>query len=225
MPRNRQSQGRIGRAAMGSGAASWAHCCLLASCLPTEDLSSYSAGRGRDASVIEEPLTPDAGSASLPQTDLGDASLEAGTAGPGAGPQPLACRAGCECELRAGRDFMLCPGATVARSAAEQDCIALGGSLVSVESDELNQWLTERMTQQDQSNYWTGGSDEASEGIWRWSDGRVFFEVGDAAAAPGFTAWAMNQPNGGGMENCLRSIDGLWRDLDCGDLAAYACQR
>ncbi len=204
---------------------SWAVCCLISGCLPTQDLASYSAGRKTDASTVEELPAPDAGSTALPQTDFGDAAPQAGGAGPEAGPPRFICRSDCECELQGGRDFMLCPGAAVSRGAAEQNCEAAGGSLVSVESDELNQWLAERMTQQDQSNYWTGGSDEESEGDWLWSDGRAFFEAGDAAAAPGFTAWAMNQPNGGGMENCLRSIDGLWRDLDCADAAAYACQR
>jgi hypothetical protein len=146
--------------------------------------------------------------------------------GADAAPTPrLACRPECQCELRDGQDFMFC-GAPVTRALAATRCGNAGGALVSIEDAALNDWLSQRMGALGDDDYWTAGTDAEDEGVWRWGDeGPIFHdEAADAAAARGFAPWDEGQPNDVDGEDCLRSIDGLWRDLDCGDSIAYVCE-
>lgn len=202
---------------------------LVVACLPESDLSSYSAGlplspvassaRGvTDAGVVDtrtSPLIDDAGSAG------GELTLDAARAAP---LSRLACRPECDCELRAGRDFMFCQ-TRVAHAQGAARCEAAGGALVSIDDAAENTWLSQRMAALADDGYWISGTDAEDEGVWRWADGRVFFDVTADAAAQRFALWDEGQPNDLDGEDCLRVIDGLWRDLDCDELIAYACER
>lgn len=206
---------------------------LAVACLPEQDLASYAAGLPLQANApairVERedggagdspglPLSPEAGPGAA---EVGGSPL------PLAPPPPsrLACRQECECELRDGRDFMLC-GTPVTYALAEDRCERAGGALVSIEDAAENTWLSRRMADLANDDYWTSGTDAEDEGVWRWGDGRVFYdETGDAASNLGFAAWDEGQPNDFEGEDCMRAIGGLWRDLDCGEEIAYACER
>ena len=87
-------------------------------------------------------------------------------------------------------------------------------------------WLTSRMTELAADDFWLSGTDLEDEGVWRWSDGRIFFDAGaDAGAPQAFAPWDAQQPNDLNGEDCMRSIGGVWRDLDCSEEIAFVCQR
>jgi hypothetical protein len=66
---------------------------------------------------------------------------------------------------------------------------------------------------------WLGGSDQASEGTWTWSDGpqanQVFWIGGPGGSAPGgvYTNWSLAQPDNGGVQNFLLRGPGGWDDF------------
>jgi hypothetical protein len=109
---------------------------------------------------------------------------------------------------------------------AADRCERAGGTLVSIEDAAENTWLGERMVALANDDYWTSGTDAEDEGVWRWADGRVFHdETADGGGSLPFTAWDQGQPNDFEGEDCLRVIDGLWRDLGCDEEIAYACEQ
>jgi hypothetical protein len=119
---------------------------------------------------------------------------------------------------------MFCDG-PVARAVAAARCLEAGGALVSIEDSALNGWLSQRMGAVATDDYWTFGTDAETEGVWRWGDeGPVFYDSTRDAGGSGFAPWDDNQPNDLDGEDCLRSIGGLWRDLECTDEIAYACE-
>ena len=62
--------------------------------------------------------------------------------------------------------------------------------------------------------FWLGGSDEASEGSWVWSDGSPVT----------VSYWAGSEPNGGDTENCLGWYGGrYWFDSRCTSDRYFAC--
>ena len=81
------------------------------------------------------------------------------------------------------------------------------------------------MAEIDADDFWLSGTDTEDEGVWRWSDGRVFFDIdADGGALPSFAPWDEGQPNDLNGEDCMRSTGGVWRDLDCSDAIAFVCQ-
>ena len=63
-------------------------------------------------------------------------------------------------------------------------------------------------------DFWIGATDEATEGTWRTPDG---------SAAP-YLAFADNEPNGGGGENCVVSDSSYHRDRSCDRDYAALCR-
>lgn len=53
---------------------------------------------------------------------------------------------------------------------AQAKCLAVGGHLVSIGSKEEQQ-LMQRILPKGDVHFWTGGTDEGTEGKWRWTDG------------------------------------------------------
>jgi hypothetical protein len=157
--------------------------------------------------------------------DVADAAVPAAPAIDAALPRTLRCRADCVCERGEDRDFMFC-SASVAFAVASERCAEAGGTLPSVDDPAQNRWLTERMQSFNVDDFWLSGTDADAEGVWRWSDGRVFY--GPSATAPDggapYAPWEPGQPNDVNGEDCMRSTEGIWRDLDCADEIAYACQ-
>lgn len=204
-------------------------------CLPERDLSSYAAGQPLDAELTTSPAPEGNGEADGGVVEarvsplLVDAAVSTPPASVDAAPaRPsarLLCRPECECELRDGRDFMLCD-TLVTRAQAATRCQGAGGALVSIEDEALNTWLSQRMAQLGDDNYWTSGTDAEDEGVWRWGDGPVFYDAtADAPAVSAFAPWDDNQPNDVDGEDCLRAVGGAWRDIDCADEMAYVCER
>ena len=94
-------------------------------------------------------------------------------------------------------------------SDAEKFCNTKDGNLASVENEEttkfLNSWKAEE--------YWLGGTDEGTEGVWRWTDGSPW----------NYTNWRPGQPANiskvlGDEENCLTVSNKMgqkWSDKNC----------
>lgn len=202
------------------------------SCFPEQALSSYMRGAGSIAGVVTSTSTnrADAGS---PAFDAGPppAAVDAGVLDAGGSPDAngdpppeeprLACREECVCEPQGALEFMLC-AAPVTRATAIARCDEAGGSLVSVDDEAQNSWLSERMQALEADDFWLSGTDADTEGVWVWGDGRVFF--GGDAGAGRFVPWDEGQPNDVNGEDCMRATAGVWRDLDCADEIAYVCQ-
>lgn len=221
----------------------------LQGCVPDQPLASYRRG-GASAPAIESPQSPlrsegasvddtgrtasdparveearsNAPDAALPlDADKGDAVDAAD--GRSVSPATLVCRAGCACERREDRDFMFC-GTAVTHAEAVDLCATAGGTLVSVDDAEQNTWISQRMEAAAAADdFWLSGTDLEDEGVWRWQDGRVFFdETTDAASHAAYVPWDENQPNDLGGEDCMRLTAGVWLDLDCESELPFACQ-
>ena len=100
-------------------------------------------------------------------------------------------------------------------SAAEQICVSKGGHLASVASP--SNWRKMKAFIADKHLYlksaWLGGTDEAKEGTWTWSDGRKW----------SYEYWSTNEPTNRSGENCL-SLGGTgWYDYPCNDKHDSIC--
>lgn len=104
-------------------------------------------------------------------------------------------------------------------AAADAACAAWGGApgkarLASIRSDqELANVLVITAAEA-----WIGASDQATEGVYAWSDGEPF----------DFEAWASFEPSDDGDdgEDCvLARPTGLWADAACGVARPYVCER
>jgi lectin-like protein len=202
--------------------------------MPEQTLSSYSAGPAAfDGGVVvatQRAIQLDGGIATtdrlpLPEPPRVDAGAIGRDAGAAAARPRLECRPECECEQHEGQDFMFCD-TEVIRAVAVDRCGDAGGELVSIEGAVLNAWLSQQMAAIDADDFWTAGTDTTEEGVWRWDDGRIYFEVGsDASGDLAFEAWADEQPNDLMGEDCMRSREDEWLDLDCTETIAYACEQ
>jgi hypothetical protein len=197
-------------------------------CVPERELSSYRSGSpGSDEaapilagtpSIGDDEAGADAGPAEPRLDEAVDAALLDATPSRG-----LACRAECVCEPRDGLDFMFC-ATLVTFQVASDRCAGAGGTLASVGDDMRNAWLTQRMQGLASDDFWLSGTDADTEGVWRWADGTIFFDLTSDAGPRAFAPWDTLQPNDLNGEDCMRSTAGIWRDLDCGDTLSYVCQ-
>lgn len=88
---------------------------------------------------------------------------------------------------------------------ARADCVA----------DEADLWVVESTLEQNAfTGDWTGITDEAAENVWRKLDGTVAT----------FLPFAAGEPDGGTVENCIRTDSGGFEDRDCADLRDYVCE-
>ena len=90
--------------------------------------------------------------------------------------------------------------------AAEKFCVSKGGHLASVASPSHRQKLQSFIKSNQIWDYvWLGGTDEANEGNWTWTDGSKWSEE----------HWRSNRGNGGSGQNCLRADVSGWNDDPC----------
>lgn len=94
------------------------------------------------------------------------------------------------------------------------DCIALGGGLASVESQQEQDAV---FSLTGSTGAYLGLTDFLDEGTFSWVDG----------ATVSFTAWRNNQPNNGGSnQHCVWiRPDGEWDDITCKRENAFVCQK
>ena len=88
--------------------------------------------------------------------------------------------------------------------------------LVDVNNNEENVYL-QHLHNGEKS--WLGLNDISTEGTFSWAD----------RAAGNFTAWAKNQPNNFGEEDCVHAL-GVehkyeWNDVKCSDCHQYTCKK
>lgn len=197
----------------------------LLACVPERPLSSYRepSPAGADVNRTRGNSLPDASAVdTIEHREPLDASSSVDAA-PAPNPR-LICRDECVCESSLLGAFMFCSTA-VSHDDAVAACSLAGGALASVDDPVRNEWLTARMTALAADDFWLSGTDLDDEGVWRWSDGRVFFDVSADGGAPRpYAPWDEGQPNDLNGEDCMRSTGGVWRDLDCSSPIAFVCQ-
>lgn len=103
-------------------------------------------------------------------------------------------------------------------AAAEFDCVAQGGHLVSIHDQATQDEVRNTAYGLLPGNWWIGLSDNALEGTFVWSDN----------TPRDYTAWAGGEPNNsGGNENCAHLWDaagGEWNDILCAVNMSYVCR-
>nr|XP_046190127.1 ladderlectin-like [Oncorhynchus gorbuscha] len=106
-------------------------------------------------------------------------------------------------------------------SDSEQNCLALGGNLASV-NNLLEYQFMQALTKNTNGHLpdtWIGGFDAVKEGLWMWSDGSRF----------DYTNWNIGQPNNAGEgEDCLQmnaASEKLRFDVPCEWKFTSLCSR
>ncbi|MBZ5710212.1 CotH kinase family protein [Nannocystis pusilla] len=100
---------------------------------------------------------------------------------------------------------------------AEADCVAQGGHLLAIPSQEIQDWAVAEAFAVAGSDWWIGLNDIDAEDDFVWTDGTPL----------GFTAWNEGEPNNVGEEDCVNLPTwsaGLWNDLVCDTPLPYICQ-
>jgi len=116
---------------------------------------------------------------------------------------------------------------------AEQLCNGHGGHLASVTNQEIHNYINRK-----NAPVWVGGTDEGTEGNWRWSDcstwsfeqwkvsifgPTVVVQQPDNGIGFGFDGLTSMQP-----ENCLQmryNNDYKWHDVKCSDRQQFVCSK
>ncbi|MCY1064615.1 CotH kinase family protein [Nannocystis sp. RBIL2] len=100
---------------------------------------------------------------------------------------------------------------------AEADCVVQGGHLLSIPSQEIQDWVVAEAFSIANNDWWIGLNDVDAEDDFVWTDGTPL----------DFTAWNEGEPNNSGEEDCVNVpawAGGLWNDLACDAPRPYICQ-
>ncbi|MDH3654275.1 MAG: C25 family cysteine peptidase [Myxococcales bacterium] len=121
-------------------------------------------------------------------------------------------------------EYLLCDTSHTA-SNAETICegVGSGWTLARIDDATENAYLDGFIG----NHLWTGGQDEAVEGVWRWRDGVQFWQGDETGNPVGglYTNWKSGEPNAGADEDCLRQENGgLWQDRKCTDKEKFVCE-
>lgn len=151
-----------------------------------------------------------------------------GTSGNSTPPDMALCKMG----SYGGHNYLLC---SEQRSWVDANggCVAIGMRLARVDDAGENQWLLNNAYKSGGNNsyVWLGGTDQAQEGDWRWTDGSLFW-VGGQNGLPQnglFTGWYLGEPNNiNNAENCVsletKSTSMGWYDTRCERPQPYICE-
>jgi len=104
------------------------------------------------------------------------------------------------------------------------ECHNRNGTLAAVTSLDIHNFLMRKVDKQSRLSttfFWIGGTDEETEGNWKWVDGSDWK----------FTHWATHkyeQPGGGSSQNCLQIYHNIhanngWNDLYCSTALPFIC--
>ncbi len=98
-------------------------------------------------------------------------------------------------------------------SGAKSDCESRGGYLVTITSQEENDFISSLIGEDD---IWIGFTDEANEGDWQWVTGESVT----------YTNWIPGEPNdsGEGEDYAATSTSGGWNDLADLETHYYICE-
>ncbi|XP_076090230.1 galactose-specific lectin nattectin-like [Mytilus galloprovincialis] len=104
---------------------------------------------------------------------------------------------------------------------AESSCRAHDARLVEIESQEqYNYLVNSTLSIGADVDYWIGGRDDVTEGIWKWAFSNRNFS---------YIAWGPGEPNSyHEHENCLVMADKyhwLWADRRCSESHNFICER
>ncbi|MFY0533571.1 C-type lectin domain-containing protein [Nannocystis pusilla] len=100
---------------------------------------------------------------------------------------------------------------------AEADCVVQGGHLLSIPSQEIQDWVVAEAFSIANNDWWIGLNDVDAEDDFVWTDGTPLE----------FTAWNEGEPNNSGEEDCVNVpawAGGLWNDLACDAPRPYICK-
>lgn len=124
------------------------------------------------------------------------------------------CNCPNDCKYYKGHKFRLFTTPTT-WAEAEAACKARGGHLATSTSADKNAFLTNMAGS---TRVWLGGTDEGTEGTWRWITGEEW----------GYTSWGAGQPdNAGGAEHYLElnyGTIGKWNDISATANLSYICE-
>jgi len=99
---------------------------------------------------------------------------------------------------------------------ALKKCRQENSVLADVNNNEENVYLQHRHNGE---KSWLGLNDISTEGDFIWAD----------RGAGNFTAWAKNQPNNFGEEDCVHALgvehNYEWNDVKCNDCHQYTCKK
>ena len=95
-------------------------------------------------------------------------------------------------------------------SVAKQNCINMGGHLVTVTSSAENSFIFGLWP-----SGWIGLTDEVTEGQWKWVTGETY----------SYTSWNSGEPNNAGNEDYVQFVGGgKWNDLPNGVNLPYVIE-
>jgi hypothetical protein len=156
----------------------------------------------------------------------GGSAGNAGSGGGGTVPNPQLCPR----KTFNGHDYLLCHEERNWND-ANAGCTAAGMRLARIDDAVEDLWLTNNMVvlSGQSTQVWIGGTDQAVEGDWRWSDGTLFW-IGNNFGTPQnglYTDWYFKEPNDvGGNEDCasLELKNSQWIDSACSLVWPFICE-
>uniref|UniRef100_A0AC35G070 C-type lectin domain-containing protein n=1 Tax=Panagrolaimus sp. PS1159 TaxID=55785 RepID=A0AC35G070_9BILA len=103
---------------------------------------------------------------------------------------------------------------------AEQTCVDLNGHLTSVGDGFINAFLSENaqtiFKRTNSSDFWIGGNDLSSSGVWAWTDGLKWT----------YDSWSPGNPQNSAGLDCVSTqiSNGLWLSSNCYNRKPFVCE-
>ncbi|MBM4367611.1 MAG: hypothetical protein FJ102_15475, partial [Deltaproteobacteria bacterium] len=126
----------------------------------------------------------------------------------------------CEVEYYGSDDvpYLFCHGDRRAWSRAALECAGYGYTIVTIDDDAENSWVTNTADSYESGRWWIGLSDRDTEGTFAWFSG----------ASVSYTNWASGEPNDpGGQADCVafgRTAVETWSDEQCHAARPFVCE-